>query len=188
MAQDAAELIVASHGDVYVAPVGTALPTTVAGSLNAAFVNLGLITEDGVSSSVSPEIEEFRAWQRRQPVRRELLNQDISVTFALEQWNAETVKFAFGGGTVSEPTPGQFRYDFPDGDDALDERSMVIDWQDGPTSSYRMVLARGNVTDAVEFQRVRNQLAILPVSFGILAPSDDSSPGYLLASDTAFHS
>jgi hypothetical protein len=188
MPQDANELVVASHGDVYFAPVGTALPTTVAGSLNAAFRSVGLISEDGASISVAPEIQDFRAWQRRQAVRRELIDQAISVTFAMEQWNAETVKLAFGGGQVSEPTPGEFRYDFPDGDDPLDERAMVIDWQDGPSSRYRAVFPRGNVMEAVEFQLVRNALALLPITFGILAPEDTSSPGYLLADDDAFHS
>lgn len=188
MAQDTAELVVASHGDIYLAPVGTALPTTVDGALNAAFVNLGLINEDGVSVSVSPEIESFSAWQRRQAVRRELTNQEISVSFALEQWNAENVKLAFGGGQVSEPSAGQFRYDFPDGDDALDERAIVIDWQDGPTSKHRMVFERGNVMEAVEFQLVRNALAVLPITFGVLAADDGGSPGYYLVNDTAFHS
>jgi hypothetical protein len=187
-AQDTTELVVASHGDVYVAPVGTALPTTVSGALNAAFNKLGLITEDGVSVSVAPEIEAFRAWQRRQAVRRELINQDISVSFALEQWNAENVIFAFGGGEVSEPSAGQFRYDFPDGDDALDERAIVVDWQDGPDSQHRLVFERGNVMEAVEFQLVRNALAVLPITFGILAADDGGSPGYYLADDDAFHS
>jgi hypothetical protein len=188
MAQDSTELVVASHGDIYVAPVGTTLPTTVTATLDTAFINLGLVTEDGVSISVSPEIESFNAWQRRQAVRRELVNQDITLTWALEQWNAETVKFAFGGGTVSEPSAGQFRYDFPDGDDSLDERAIVIDWQDGPNSKFRAVFERGNVMEAVETQLVRNALAVLPITFGVLAADDGGSPGYLLINDTAFHS
>jgi hypothetical protein len=186
--QDTTELVVASHGDIYVAPVGTALPTTVAEAPNAAFFKLGLVTEDGAQISVSPEIEEFRAWQRRQAVRRELVGQDISVAFQLEQWNAENVKFAFGGGTVAEISAGEFRYDFPDGDDSLDERSIIIDWQDGSDSQWRAVFERGNVMEAVEFNLVRNALAVLPITFGILSPDDNGSPGYILADDSAFHS
>lgn len=186
--QDTAELVVASYGNVYVAPVGTALPTTVDGALNAAFFNLGLVNEDGVTFTVSPEIEEFMAWQSRQAVRRELVGQEISIAFALEQWNAENVKLAFGGGQVSEPTPGQYRYDFPDGDDSLDERAIVIDWQDGPNRQYRACFAKANVTDDVETQLVRSALAVLPVTFKVLAANAGASPGYLLADDTAFHS
>jgi hypothetical protein len=187
-AQDTTELVVASHGDIYVAAVGTTLPTQYDETLNSAFHKLGLISEDGASISVAPEIEEFGAWQRRQAVRRELVGQDISISFALEQWNAANVEFAFGGGSVTQVDPDQWRYDFPDGDDSLDERSIVIDWQDGPNSSYRAVFDRGNVTDAVETQLTRSQLALLPVTFSVLSPDDNGSPGYILANDSAFAS
>lgn len=187
-AQDSNELVVASHGDVYVAPVGTALPTSVGVSPNAAFHKLGLINEDGVTVTATPEIESFMSWQRRQAVRRELVNQEVQLAFALEQWNAENVILAFQGGEVSEPSPGVFRYDFPDGSEALDERSVILDWQDG-TKRYRLVFERSNVMEAVEFQLVRNQLAVLPITLGVLAPeTGDGSPGYLLAEDAAFHS
>lgn len=186
--QDPTELVVAAAGDVYVAPVGTALPTSASAAPNAAFFQLGLISEDGVSLSVAPEIESFMAWQRRQAVRRSLLNQEITLTFALQQWNAENVKFAFGGGTVSESPPGSFRYDFPAGTDALDERSMIIDWLDG-ANKFRAVWPRGNVQETVETNLVRNALAVLPITFGILAPTTgNGSPGYLLMDDAAFHS
>ena len=187
MAQDTNELVVASHGDVYVAPVGTTLPgdTDVDAALDAAFVNLGLITEDGVTFSASPDIQEFMAWQRQQPVRRERTGQALSFGFALEQWNTENVPFAFGGGTVVETASGVFKYEFPDDDDALDERSIVLDWQDG-TKKYRLVFERGNVTEAVETNLVRSALATLPITFSVLAPEDGTSPGFFLAEDVSF--
>lgn len=188
-AQDATELVVASHGDVYVAPVGTALPTTTTGAVNAAFTKLGLISEDGAALSVSPEIQEYGAWQRRQPVRRELIRQAVSVTFTLLQWNADTVQFAFGGGAIVDVGGNAYRYDFPDGDDPLDERAMIIDWQDGPTSKYRAVWARGNVMEAVQTNLQRSSPAMLPITFGVLAPDTGSgSPGSLYVDDAAFHS
>ena len=187
--QDAAELVIASHGDLYVAPVGTALPTAVTTALNAAFFGVGLISEDGASLSVAPDIQEHRAWQKRQPVRRELVGQNITIAAALEQWNAVTIPLAFGGGTIVESPPGSFRYDFPDGDDALDERALVLDWQDGPNSKYRAVFPKVNVTEAVETQLARGSLALLPLTFAVLAPETGTgSPGYILGDDQAFHS
>lgn len=188
-AQDSTELVVASFGNVHVAPVGTTLPTSATASLDAAFHTLGLISEDGVTVTATPTIESFMSWQRRQAVRRELTGQEIQIAFALQQWNAENVILAFQGGVVSEPSPGTFRYDFPDGEAALDERSIVVDWSDGPNSTHRMVFERGNVMEAVEFQLVRSALAVLPITFGILAPeSGDGSPGYYLVDDDEFHS
>lgn len=187
MPQDTQELVVAAHGDVYIAPVGTTLPTNPTAALNAAFRGLGLITEDGVTLSVAPDIESFNAWQRRQPVRRELTGQDITLGFALEQWNAENVKFAYSGGDVSEPSPGIFRYDFPSDEDSLEERAIVVDWQDGD-KSYRIVFSEGNVTEETETQLVRNDLAVLPITFSVNSPTNGGSPGYLLVDDAAFHS
>lgn len=187
MAQDANELVVASHGDVYVAPVGTTLPATndVDASLNAAFVNLGLISEDGVSFSAAPDIQEFMAWQRQQPVRRERTGQALSMSFALEQWNVNNVPLAFGGGEVVETAAGVFKYTFPDDNDALDERSIVVDWQDG-SKKFRLVFERGSVTEAVETNLVRSALATLPITFSVLASETGTSPGFFLAEDTSF--
>lgn len=179
---DANELVVAGTGQVYVAPVGTALPTTPTASLNAAFVGLGYTSEDGVSISVEPEITDFPAWQSRQPVRRELTNQAISVSFSLLQWNETNVPLAFGGGTISGSGP--YRYDFPTGDDALDERAMVVDVQDGERH-MRFVLPRGNVTDSVEAQFVRTEAAVLPITFSVLEPIGGGAPGYFLTDDDA---
>lgn len=187
--QDSTELVVASHGDIYVAPIGTPKPDAVDDALDTAFQSLGLVTEDGVTITVTPEIESFMAWQRRQAVRRELVNQEIQAAFTLEQWNAENVILAFQGGTVVDLGGGEYRFDAPGGDDALDERIMVIDWQDGPNSLHRMLFHRGNVMEAVEFQLVRNALAVLPITFGILAPDEgDGSPFSYWTSDAAFHS
>lgn len=186
-AQDTAELVVATHGDVYIAAKGTSLPAEADDALSASWYKLGLINEDGATISAGPEIEEFRAWQRRQPVRRELTGQEITVAFALEQWNAETVKFAYGGGDAVDLGGGQFRYDFPSDSDSIDERAIVLDWQDG-TKSFRVAFEAGNVSEAVETQLARGSLAILPITFAVNSPAAGGSPGSFYASDADFHS
>jgi hypothetical protein len=181
---DANELLVASSGSVYVAPVGTTLPTSATASLNAAFTELGYVTEDGVSLNVEPQIEEFMAWQSRQPVRRELTGQDITVSFSLEQWNSDSIILAFGGGSVTE-AGGQYTYNFPADTEALDERALVVEWKDG-TKDYRAVFARGNVTDSVETSLTRSNLAVLPITFKALEPSAGGAAAYIVTDDTAF--
>jgi hypothetical protein len=184
MANDADQLVIASKGSIAVAPVGTTLPDDPTESLNAAFVDLGYATEDGVTLTVSPDIAEFRAWQARQAVRRELNGQEIQVAFTLEQWNAENVTLALGGGEVEEVDPGVFKYTFPAGDDSLDERAIVISWADGDRS-FRAAFERGNVTEAVETNLVRTNLALLPITFKVLEP-DSGIPGYILSDDPNF--
>lgn len=183
MWNDSTELVVASNGQIYVAPVGTALPAGPATTLNAAFVGLGLATEDGVKLSVSPTITEHKAWQSRHPVRRDLTGQEIQAAFQLEQWNESTVVLAFGGGAITTVSGG-YRYDFVASGAALDERAMVIDAQDG-TRKVRYVFPRGNVTEAVETTFSSTSPALLPITFKVLEPADGSASGYILFDDAA---
>jgi hypothetical protein len=185
MPKDASELVVASNGSVHVAPVGTTLPDDPTEALAGAFAELGFVTEDGVTLTVTPEITDYRAWQARSPVRRELTAQELMIGFALEQWNGETIPLAFGGGAITEPSPGVFRYDFPTDTDSLDERSLVVDWQDGDRN-YRAVFERGNVTEAVETNLVRSALAVLPIGFKALEPAAGGAVAYVLSDDPAF--
>lgn len=181
--QDGTEIRIASRGEVYVAPVGTALPTTPTAALNAAFVGLGYLTTDGVSLSVAPEIQDINSWQARQATRRELINQEVTASFTLQQFNEENIPFAFGGGSVTSPSAGIHRYELPV-DGALDERALIIDAIDGDVHQ-RWILPRGNVTDAVEVAFVRDAEQQLPISFKALAPSDGSTSLIFLTDDAA---
>lgn len=49
-------------GAVYFAPLGSELPTDASTGLSEDFVNLGYISEDGVTHSVAEETDEIRAW------------------------------------------------------------------------------------------------------------------------------
>lgn len=49
-------------GAVYRAPKGTTLPTSASASLNGAFVDMGYISEDGVTNSNSPSSEKIKDW------------------------------------------------------------------------------------------------------------------------------
>lgn len=181
--QDSTEIRIASFGEVYIAPVGTALPTTATGALNAAFVGLGLITTDGATLNVEPEIFEVMSWQSRQSTRRELTNQAVTVNFALQQFNETTVPFAFGGGSVTNPSGSNYRYELP-ASGALDERAMIIDAVDG-SITQRWIIPRGNVSDATEVNMQRESESQLPIAFKALAPSDGSSSLVLITNDAA---
>lgn len=182
------ELVVGGTGEVYVAAVGTALPTDPTAALPVAnWTGLGYTDEDGVTITVDPDITEHRVWQSRQAVRRELTGQAVQLSFKLAQWNEATVPLAFGGGVVTTVSAGIYKYTLPDADDGLDERSIVADVKDG-AETWRFVFSRGNVSESVSADFKRTELAILPITFKVLSPRTDpnGAPGYFLTNSAAF--
>lgn len=49
-------------GAIYRAPIGTALPTDTTTALNAAFKQLGYVSDEGLTNSNSAEYEDIKAW------------------------------------------------------------------------------------------------------------------------------
>lgn len=181
---DATDIVVAGTGEAYVATTGTTLPTTPTASLNAGFSGMGYHTEDGVTITVTPDVAEFRAWQSRQAIRREFNAQDVTIAFALMQWNETNIVEAFGGGAVTTVSGG-YRYDFPEQGAALREVSLVVDCNDG-SEVHRFVFPRVSATESVESQFHRSDAALLPITFEALPPTDGSAVGYYLTNSDAF--
>jgi hypothetical protein len=184
MAQDAAEIVVGANGSIFVAPTDATLPTDLATPLDAEFADLGFVSEDGATFQVSMTAAEIRVWQSFFPVRRIVTDRGTQLAFVLRQWNADTVVLAFGGGEIDDVTnPGEFIYEPPD-PELIDERALVLEWQDGD-SSFRLLFPRGNVTENVETQLVRTAAADLPITFGALA-SGVQKPFRLFTDHPAF--
>lgn len=185
MANDASEIIVAANGSVYVAEVGTTAPASESASLASGWKQLGFVTEDGVTFTDSKETEAVAAWQSFYPVRRIVTARDASVSFSLRQWNSDTVTLAFGGGTITEPTSGHYKYVPPTPSD-VDERALLIDWQDD-TRKYRLIIPKGMVSEAVETNLTRSGSSILPITF-VATPDSGDDAYYLLTNDASFES
>jgi hypothetical protein len=186
--ENASELVVASDGEVYFAPTGSTLPlpgSDPTAALDPAFTGAGFITQDGASLSVGAEVTDFMAWQSRQPIRREKQTQEIQFSFAFQQWNEQTVPFAFGGGQVIDEGEGLFTYEFPSAEEPLPERSLVVDAQDGDVH-MRFVFPRGNVAESVASSFKRSETSQLPITFKVLEPLLGGVPGYFLTDSPAY--
>lgn len=183
--KDTDEIVVGANGTVRVAPVGTAVPADQDAAPAGAWVDLGYLNEDGVTFRDAKTLETISVWQLFHPARRIVTGRETAVDFVLRQWGADQVPFAFGGGVVSEPVPASGNFKFtPPAPETIDERALMVDWHDG-TKDYRLVIARGMVTDAVETNLVRSSAADLPISFGVNG-SDAGDPWFLLTNDPAF--
>lgn len=183
MTKSVDEIVVGANGSLWVAPVGTAAPATEVAVPGAGWVDLGYASEDGVTLTDSKTFEAIPVWQLFYAARRIVTERDLAVAFVLRQWNPDTVALAFGGGTVSAPSAGHFKY-VPPSPEELDERSLMVDWVDG-TKNYRLIIPRGIVTENVETNLVRTGAADLPITFSLLG-DDSGDPWYLLTNDPVF--
>lgn len=183
MAQDSAQIRVAADGEIHVAPLATTAPTDPSAAYAAGWIDLGYATEDGVTMTAEAEIEEIRVWQEFYPARHIITARSLEVSFTLRQWNYQTIPLAFGGGTVSEPSAGVFKW-VPPSPETLDERELGITWRDG-SYDYRLIIPKGRVTGAVETQLTRGDAANLPVTFAAVGTTG-VDVAYILTDDPAF--
>lgn len=88
-------------GAVHRAPLGSTLPTDATTELDAAFVSLGYISEDGLTNSNSPETSDTKAWGGA-VVMSSLTGRPDTFKFKLlEGLNAAVLKVSYGDEQVS---------------------------------------------------------------------------------------
>jgi hypothetical protein len=180
------ELRVAGNGQVYVAPTGTALPSVISdlSALNAAFKELGFVTEDGVTLQISTTYVDKKAWQTFWTLRKIPQSKDFNVSFTLEQWDKLNLELAFAA-TGTAATGGEKIT--PNAPSVVDQRSMVVLWQDG-ASLNGLVIPVGMVSgDSVSVALSRADTADLPVTFAA-TPDGVQDPWYILSNDVALTS
>ena len=182
---DSDEVVVGGDGGVYVAAVGTTGPTDIETALDAGFTHLGYTTDDGLSLSPGMDITEIPAWQSFYPVRRIVTARSFDMGFTLLQWNQESIKLAFGGGSFATTAgpPAYYTYTPPEPED-LDYRALVIEWEDG-TKNFRLHVPKALVTDVGDLGINRTDAAGLDLTFSLVA-TDGTQPFTLLTDDPAF--
>jgi hypothetical protein len=186
--QDAAEVVVAAQGHLWVSDLrdnptfpATTSPTS---TLSSDWLDVGYITEDGPTFTVTPTVEDINAWQSATPIRRLVTSRVQSVAASLQQWNQNTFGLAFGGGTWSQPAANVFRYEPPADQDPLAEYGVILDLEDGDRHG-RFVLFRANITDTVETTLTRTGAAVLPVTVNTLTPDDQDYSWEFVSDDEA---
>lgn len=113
MTLDATNVEVAVTGAVYLAPLGTTLPTSSADELDEAFKDVGYISEDGITETPEEDTQEIRAWQNGDVVRRLLTSHEIQYGFTMIEINEVSLTAYYGNydaGTVrvtGAPLPRQ---------------------------------------------------------------------------------
>lgn len=166
MGKNVDEIVIGGNGSIYVAPLGSPIPSGIDQALSPAWRDAGYVTEDGVTFTDGKTLESVRAWQSLHDLRKFVASKETMAAFSLMQWSAENVVFAFGGGEVAETSSGNYRYTPPEAS-AITEGMLAIEWVDG-TNDFRLILPRGMVTENVETNISRTAAGLLPITFGVL--------------------
>ena len=183
MAQDPKNILVAGSLQLHWAPLGTTLPTALptdanTPNLDAAFRELGFTSPDGSTFTTTRTTEGIQVHQERGNVRTIVTDELTQASFVLREWNADTVKVAFGGGVITQPQPGLFKYEPPPSEE-INEFSAVFDLFDGD-QIWRFVLRRAMVSNSPESNFVRTGSADLPITLDALVAGGGERNWYLL--------
>lgn len=171
MAQpDAENVVVGVTGAIYIADVGTTLPTQATGTPNVAFEELGYVSDAGIQENpATTSTTNIKAWQNGVVVRKVQTEHDTTYVFSL-----------------IESTPGSLEAFYGNYDDGLVEinaaimpkKAWVIDIDDG-ASRVRHVIPNAQITQRGAVSFVNGGAAMYPIT---LTAYED--PDYAGALDT----
>lgn len=186
--QDPEQILVAGNLRLHSAAVGTTLPTELpvpaVGAtpedlkLDAAFNEVGFTSPEGSVMNYTPSTEGIPVHQRLLAARTIVTGVEANAQFVLREWTTEAVKLGFGGGTVSEPTAGVFRYDPPD-PGTITEFTFVLDLYD-EYGTWRWVFERAIATGTMTVNFVKTAAADLPVTLTMQAGNTVDAGFYAL--------
>lgn len=88
-------------GAVHFAPLGTTLPISATEALNAAFVDLGYVSEDGLTNNNSPESDTVKAWGGDTVLTLQTDRPDTFALTLIESLNTDVLETIYGANNVT---------------------------------------------------------------------------------------
>jgi hypothetical protein len=175
---DATQTVIESVGYLWVAPVGTAFPTSYTDPATP-WVQVGHTTTDGPRpTGWERGANRLFSWQSPNvPIRVQNDPAEPQFLVDLLQVNGQTLQLFFGGGTVVAGTPPAPDVFTPPGPTVGPvEQALIVDWWDG-SRQYRWCVKRTSPIAGGDITLASNELAVFPVRFDVLAPADGSGWG-----------
>lgn len=132
-------------GAVYRAPLGTSLPTSASTSLGGAFVDMGYVSEDGVTNSNTIESDDIKAWGGDTVLSLQTDKTDTFQMTLIESMNENVLKAVYGNTNVT----GTFATGLAVKANATEqiEASWVIDMICRGNAKHRIVIPNAKITE-----------------------------------------
>ena len=155
MANVAENVVVGSTGGVYFGPIGTALPADIDEPLNVALVEVGYITEAGLTQSETESLTKIKAWQNADVVRIIQTEHSATFKFVMQETNPNSLALFYGSnyaaGQVSIKAGQKVHSAF------------VIEVEDGD-NHIRYTIADGQVVERGDLVYVNGEAVGYPVT------------------------
>lgn len=164
-----------AEGCVFVAPYGTDLPTNGTSPLNAAFQNMGYISEDGYVKSVETEQASIKDWGGREVLAEQSSFTETHTVNFLESSNPEVLKTIYGAENV---TVSGNNVTVRETGAAAQNCSLVIETILSGNRIRRIVVPNAKLTDRSGEQSYKSDEAIIyPAKFSA-APDETGTYHY----------
>lgn len=149
---------------VYLAPLGTTLPTTIDGALDPAFEAVGWLNEDGITTSATGSVEKKRGFQGNGVVRTLMTEPGTTIAFVALETKKQTqelrdyVKASETAAGVRKSTVGAGQ--------RIAKRACVIDLHDiaDTTIKRREVIEVLEISTNGDVQYTSTEIAAYPFS------------------------
>jgi hypothetical protein len=159
----AANVRVGVTGGVYGAPTDSTLPTDNAAELDAAFEELGYVSEDGVVQAINSDTTEIKAWQNADVVRKIQTSHDLTYALTFLETNDAVLEAYYGTNAaagVVEVTGAQGT-----------RQAWVIEVIDGD-EVIRIAIPDGQITDRGDVTYANAEAIAYPITITCYPDAD----------------
>ena len=174
----------AVSGGVYVAPLGTTLPTNASSSLAADYKSLGYVAQEGVTNNNSMETDTYRAWGGDIVLVYQTGKNDTFAFNLIESKNLDVLKTVYGSANVSGAlaTGITVRANATD----LPACVYVIEIVMRDNVLKRIVIPNGKISEVGEITYADEQAIAYPLTITAMAGSDgDTHKEYIVTASTS---
>lgn len=169
----AADVLVGVTGGVYAAPEGTALPTDATTALGGSFEEVGYLSEDGISQSISEDITDLKAWQNADVVRKIQTSHDLTFSFTMIETSDLTLELFYGNYAAGAVEING---------EQLPRHAWVLSVIDGD-NVLRIAIPDGQITERGDLVMQNGDAIGYPVTISCF-PDEDGNKAYLYVTGT----